>query len=290
MSMFGDNRLPSTPNARSPRTPASTPRSSASMSLTSHLELLAGQAVADGALHAGPLTKRTEWLYSWKSRFVVLNTEALAWQHPSSGEWRALPMRSSTKMQIKDGCLVLQAPAEDGSSSLWFKAASPPELRIWQTVVGDLIAALQAEAALARLLARERRDVISTPPFVELPHAGSRNLRERQLAKQFYLGVAPAEDQQAWGSYIAESEWHGPAATRPPLRILSLMRLPPAAAGWDAAHQLAFEEVVTAIGAVGHPFVLPAHLAQVLLSMPRGAHDDDDEMMMTGRRRSEGGG
>ena len=128
----------------------------------------------------------------------MLNTEALAWQHPGSGEWRALPMRSSTKLSVKDGCLVLQAPPEDGSSSLWFKAASPPELRIWQTVVADLVAALQAEAALARLLARERRDVISTPPFGELDrelgsHAGLDRAR-RRVAR--CARVVPADGQE----------------------------------------------------------------------------------------------
>jgi len=48
------------------------------MTTASQLDLLAGRAVAEGALHAGPLAKRSEWFYAWKTRFVVLSTEALA--------------------------------------------------------------------------------------------------------------------------------------------------------------------------------------------------------------------
>ena len=47
------------------------------MTTASQLDLLAGRAVAEGALHAGPLAKRSEWFYAWKTRFVVLSTEAL---------------------------------------------------------------------------------------------------------------------------------------------------------------------------------------------------------------------
>ena len=43
------------------------------------LELRAGRAVASGALLAGPLHKRSEWLHTWNRRFCVLTTEELAW-------------------------------------------------------------------------------------------------------------------------------------------------------------------------------------------------------------------
>ena len=38
-------------------------------------EVAAGLAVAEGALIAGPLQKRSDWLRSWNSRFCVLTTE-----------------------------------------------------------------------------------------------------------------------------------------------------------------------------------------------------------------------
>ena len=41
------------------------------------LELRAGRAVASGALLAGPLHKRSEWLHTWNRRFCVLTTEEL---------------------------------------------------------------------------------------------------------------------------------------------------------------------------------------------------------------------
>ena len=168
-------------------------------------------------------------------------------------------------MTIRDGaCLVLQAPPEDGGQALWFRAASPPELEVWQRELGDLLAGLQSEAALARLLARERRHVICMPPFVELPHAGSRNLRERRLAKTFYLGVTPAEDQASWSSYLAAGD---DATTRPPLRVLSLTRLPHA--GWTATEHAAFERICRAVNEANHPFLLPAHLLVTMASRER---------------------
>ena len=42
-------------------------------------EVAAGLAVAEGALIAGPLEKRSDWLRSWNKRFCVLTTEQLAW-------------------------------------------------------------------------------------------------------------------------------------------------------------------------------------------------------------------
>ena len=47
-------------------------------------ELRAGRAVAAGALLAGPLSKRSDWLHTWNKRFCVLTTEALSW-HKDSG-------------------------------------------------------------------------------------------------------------------------------------------------------------------------------------------------------------
>ena len=55
-----------------------------SSSQQQQLELKAGKAVASGALLAGPLAKRSEWLHTWNKRFCVLTTEELAW-HRDTG-------------------------------------------------------------------------------------------------------------------------------------------------------------------------------------------------------------
>ena len=157
-------------------------------------------------------------------------------------------------MTIRDGaCLVLQAPPEDGGQALWFRAASPPELQVWQRELGDLLAGLQSEAALARLLARERRHVICMPPFVELPHAGSRNLRERRHAKHFFTCTL-ASTRRRFGLV-------GPSAGAE--CCLSVTSLPPGALPplLHSAGDLACE-VLFVLDSSRHPFLLPALLAE----------------------------
>ena len=54
---------------------------------------------------------------------------------------------------------------------------------MWAQELKSLLSALCEEARAARLCVRENAALFSAPPFVEHPHAGSRNLRERRLAK-----------------------------------------------------------------------------------------------------------
>ena len=109
------------------------------------MELRAGKAVAAGALLAGPLSKRSEWLHSWNRRFCVLSTEELTWcregsheQHvrgssPISGgsadSPRAVRIHSNMRLVAKEGVLLIQ-PGKDAAGSLWFSAASEAELRV----------------------------------------------------------------------------------------------------------------------------------------------------------------
>ena len=103
------------------------------------MELRAGRAVAGGALLAGPLSKRSEWLHSWNRRFCVLTTEELAWHREERGsgggggggtsESRAVRVHSGMRLVAKDGVLLVQ-PGKESASALWFSAASEAELRV----------------------------------------------------------------------------------------------------------------------------------------------------------------
>ena len=102
----------------------------------------------------------------------------------------------------------------------------------------------QIEATLARLIMREHGIILT-----ELPHAGSRNIREQKLCKQFFLVSAPADDSQQ----------HRPCP--PPLNILSLMPPPPGFC--NTQHHTALAQICERARLANHPFVLPAHQAQV---------------------------
>ena len=60
------------------------------------------------------------------------------------------------------------------------------QLRVWAQQLKSLLGALLEEARAARLCVRDNATLFSAPPFGEHPHAGSRNLRERRLAKVLY--------------------------------------------------------------------------------------------------------
>lgn len=148
------------------------------------LELKAGRAVAAGALLAGPLAKRSEWLHSWNRRFCVLTTEELAWHRDTgtsgadgvaaAGESRAVRIHSKMRIVQKDGVLLLQ-PGIESSSALWFSAASEPELRVWHKTIRGLIDALDAASRIAKLHVHENASRFSPQPFTELPHIGARS-------------------------------------------------------------------------------------------------------------------
>ena len=174
------------------------------------VELAAGQAVAEGALIAGPLEKRSDWVKSWNPRFCVLTTEQLAW-HPGpgtsserlserlsdadapvdkrrsstkesmgSGGWRCVVMSSGVTVGASGGETLTLQPG-DSKDMLHFRASTPAETESWHVQLSTLVEALQAEAKLARLHLRESASLFDARTFMEHPHIGSRNLRQRSL-------------------------------------------------------------------------------------------------------------
>ena len=76
---------------------------------TMNCELAAGAAVDRGALLAGPLAKRSEWLHAWNVRFCSLFTSHFTWQRTSSAaEGRAVPLQSAMAVAVRDECLCVQ--------------------------------------------------------------------------------------------------------------------------------------------------------------------------------------
>ena len=171
-------------------------------------EAAAGQAVAEGALIAGPLDKRSDFLRKWNSRFCVLTTEQLAWhvglsdgQGPApasggskdgsantrdavgGGAWRCVVITSGVALSVPgDGALTIKPSAS--RDVLSFRAGSHAEMESWHAQLQGLIETLQEEAKLARLHMREIATLFDTRAFSEHPHIGSRNLRQRSLCAQ----------------------------------------------------------------------------------------------------------
>ena len=76
------------------------------------IDMLAGYAVADGAVHAGPLAKRSDWLHSWNERLAILSTESLTWQRILEGtpvDQRAVLLHSGIRLSVREGTRSWQA-------------------------------------------------------------------------------------------------------------------------------------------------------------------------------------
>ena len=218
-------------------------------------EVAAGLAVAEGALIAGPLQKRSDWLRAWNTRFCVLTTEQLAW-HPGpansrpsgggtawqqqqaalggSGAWRCIVLGSGVTVSTgADGALALHA--SDARETLLFRGGSAAETEGWRAQLTALVETLQGEAKIARLHVRENAALFDARTFVEHPHIGSRNLRQRSLAKTYYACRLLNQKAEA---------------------LLSLSRLPPPASSWGADEARAFGEILDALRRTEHPFLL----------------------------------
>ena len=207
------------------------------------MEMRAGQAVAAGALLAGPLAKRSEWLHSWNRRFCVLTTEELTWQSEtalegnSSTDTRSVRMHSGIRLVARDGVLMLQ-PSSDTASSLWFSAASEPELRVWYRTLRTLLDELDSATRIARLHVHENASRFCTADFEEMPHLGARNLRERQLCKPFYVCTSEQQrGQPAPARGAVPSAGASIAARAHPNVVLYLLDMPPSTASWTGEHR-----------------------------------------------------
>ena len=212
----------------------------------------ASAAVAAGALLAGAVLKRSEWLKRWNPRFAVLTTEQLYYYHSASptggvGERRAILLTAGMTVSACDGGLALSCVPP-----FHFRCSSDAELRVWAQELKSLLGALREEARAARLCVRENAALFSAPPFVEHPHAGSRNLRERRLAKTFYT-CAPANERAGK---------RGDATV-----LLSVMVLPPLALAWSADECRAFHGVLASMATsrTASRFLLPPLHAELQL-------------------------
>jgi len=103
--------------------------------------------VNQGALLAGPLLKRSDWLHAWNPRFAVLTTEALAWLRLADG---SEPMKAIL--------LISSSPSSPFPSppSLCFRASTPAELRSWHRVLGALLDDYDRHARAVQLLMQDR--------------------------------------------------------------------------------------------------------------------------------------
>ena len=256
-------------------------------------ELRAGRAVAAGALLAGPLSKRSDWLHTWNKRFCVLTTEALSW-HKDSGleavsDSRVLRMHSKVHLRAKDGLLCIEH-SKDQPAPLWFSAASEPELRVWHRTLRALVDSLDAAARIARVHIHENGSRFSAAPFTELPHTGSRNLREGRLAKPYFVcGLEPQRGppRPARGGPSGSSGGAGssrvapappPGVTGPVVVagvagevVMYLFSLPPATAAWNGEQRRAFRELMAAIAAADCPRLLPTLHTDVLPDVGKAA-------------------
>ena len=155
-------------------------------------DLCAGWAVGKGALHAGMLRKRSEWLHEWNSRFFVLTTDGLVWfkeaktNQLTCTSWRfdaggvgadrrVCAISAGLTVTNKGEHLVLSA---GGTTHALLRAASAAELQAWESSITKLVRCLQLDVQLAREYVRERAVLFASQGFSEHPHAGSRNHRE----------------------------------------------------------------------------------------------------------------
>lgn len=162
-------------------------------------------AVKQGALLAGPLLKRSDWLHLWNSRFAVLTTEALVWFRLVGGDVdhaKAIILHSGMHLAVRDGAtlelLVDAAPSLEATASagapvaavLCFRASTAAELRSWQRVLGNVLRGLQESTEAAYRLCRHRNRLFAPSPLLELPHVGSRNALSKRVQKTSYIAEA----------------------------------------------------------------------------------------------------
>lgn len=222
-------------------------------------EICAGWAVGEGALLAGELLKRSQWKHAWNRRFFVLTTEELIWFRSArceevrcsrgrfeGRERRALTIDARLAVSIKDGCLHVVGGG--GGSSVIMQAPSEPILEAWRAALAKLARQACVGTRTARLLVRQHAGTLSAAAF-ELLHAGSRNMRERGLAKCFFTCQHITEGRRGLGRLV-----RGPRKTEEAL--LSLTALPADSPLLPEASRDAFGEIMAGLQDAAHPFFL----------------------------------
>ena len=238
-------------------------------------DLCAGWAVGKGALHAGLLSKRSQWLGHWNSRFFILTCDELvwfkstktdqiscsSWHFSTSGERRSIDLHAALTIGLVGGGLAITGPGISGS--LVLRAASEAELASWNAAINNVLTGLTQHAQAAFAFVRERASLFSSHVFVEHPHCGSRNHLERAVKKTYYT-VAPAKksgSRRLGALFGGGGSGGGGSGSESDQLILSLTTLPAHTAGWTDDQCAAFLEVLVAIAESNHPCLLsPAHV------------------------------
>jgi hypothetical protein len=184
-------------------------------------------------------------LRSWKTRFAVLTTEEIAWK-ADDGDWQSLVFSSEMQAAVSEGTLSLLP-------DLRFRAASEPELLMWHFLIGEVLERLTASCRIARAHAHQCRSRLAHP-FVEVPHAGSRNLRERSLSKLFYTCFSL--DQPV----VAKPKVQSPS----PAVWIYLLEAPGPTTQWSGEQWRAYREVCDVLASSGHPHLLPTRQVDML--------------------------
>ena len=179
---------------------------------TMNCELAAGAAVDRGALLAGPLAKRSEWLHAWNVRFCSLFTSHFTWQRTSSAaEGRAVPLQSAMAVAVRDECLCVQLLAGPWAGvALWFRPASDAELQMWAKTLRQLLDTLQA---------RRRHQHTATSTASSPPLSSTERSARRQAPRQDALDrrARRPPDPRAAAHWRAQ-----PSATRARQALLSV--------------------------------------------------------------------
>ena len=180
---------------------------------TMNCELAAGAAVDRGALLAGPLAKRSEWLHAWNVRFCSLFTSHFTWQRTSSAaEGRAVPLQSAMAVAVRDECLCVQLLAGPWAGvALWFRPASDAELQMWAKTLRQLLDTLQAR--------RRHHHTATSTTSSSPPLSSTERSARRQAPRQDALDrrARRPPDPRAAAHWRAQ-----PPATRPRQALLSL--------------------------------------------------------------------
>lgn len=237
-------------------------------------DLCAGWAVGRGAVLAGDLQKRSEWKHEYNRRFFVLTTDELVWVKREraeevrchswrfaapTGERRHFTLRSGLSVVVGgEGTLTISGP---GTKPFKLRANSEAEILAWKAAIYGVTSALLLDAQVASRYVKERSSLFAPGAFSELPHCGSRNHRERSITKTFYAAAARAT-KKGLGKLLGGGSGDAPL-------LLSLTTLPPAVAAWGEDQLALFVAVLDALGASGHPALLPPSHVEVVSSASR---------------------
>lgn len=138
----------------------------------------------------------------WASALANQLTCTGGWRFAGEGERRVIHVHRDMTIAVKGGdALVISGGAS--AATVLVKAASEAELSVWHNALCALVYGLQQDGQVARLFLRERASLFSPQPSAEHPHMGSRNHRERAIAKTWYTAASAARKKGPLGARSA---------------------------------------------------------------------------------------